>query len=931
MATPVIKINNVDVTADVIFSDARFTSSANGAAGTCAFRLRDLSHVYHTITNGARITLDVDGIRTWTGYVTMLQRGYFFEARDCKCPGTVPIYYRVIGSDINILFERRFFRDKTNPENLDLTVFAEGTSDQTVLLTYLDDHLDLEGDDLDISTLIEAVGTPSMDEEISLGAGLSWRAGMSSLAWNTGAIFYIDPDRKVVWTDVDTPNAPYDISDRPGAGEIGCRDLEIELDGTRLINDALVWGTGVGSSSAVFSRAQDTASITDHGRWQVGKIAGRAWKQATVDAIADVYVNGSPQSQRGGKIDRPDVRCTIFTPGFRVAQKVNVRSEVHGFEQVIPIRVIEISFPTPDAVQYNLMLSHELDEPIDLVDPRPPTTVPPRICTMQYCASSIDESAVVDPDTLIGTGGTASLGVIAFNGNYGVQWGYHDWFVYIDAGENRWQFTYDPTYRDASPSHDHRILVDYADLYDYGSGDGSLIGEGPRGIQYESQYGIQVMPYENNFQFTTGIRASQYYAVVTLNISVSISYSTRPKDGQMDLFPFWYWVWYPDPNPVVVTWGIYQASEYEDGSKFGPMVPTRLETSEGTIIDNTGTYTIGEKFRESLTTGSYTRRVAVGIVNARPATGTVPLTAYYRTWSKLEELKFSGASGDASLDISLGPWEFYPVPSAAIVVPTEPIDETAGSCTPICINDGPNCEIATRIGMWTWKTTGRYVPNSTQVSADGVQQRRGVDYTESNNDLGYITFDSTAFGGEPPENVYVCYLASSFTAAEYAFTASTGVLQPPITSGGLSGTTAISGTFGPQSAYWPSAIWHGVYYPHFHNGVDWAVGIGTPVYAAARGRVAHETQAAGGNMIHIYHDAPDTPIPMRTTYAHLSSRVAASGSTVTKGQLIGFSGDSGNVSGAHLHWGLVIYGSPENPLAWTTSTTPVLPTSPEIL
>src|SRR6185436_966168 len=95
----------------------------------------------------------------------------------------------------------------------------------------------------------------------------------------------------------------------------------------------------------------------------------------------------------------------------------------------------------------------------------------------------------------------------------------------------------------------------------------------------------------------------------------------------------------------------------------------------------------------------------------------------------------------------------------------------------------------------------------------------------------------------------------------------------------------ITGSFGAQTSSWPPAYWHGVYYEHFHNGVDFGVPVGTPVYASAAGFVRHETQFAGGTMIHIYHENG-----LRSVYAHLSQRLVADGTTVTQGQIIAYSG-----------------------------------------
>lgn len=88
-----------------------------------------------------------------------------------------------------------------------------------------------------------------------------------------------------------------------------------------------------------------------------------------------------------------------------------------------------------------------------------------------------------------------------------------------------------------------------------------------------------------------------------------------------------------------------------------------------------------------------------------------------------------------------------------------------------------------------------------------------------------------------------------------------------------------------------------------HEGIDLGRPTGTPVYAAADGVVlVSQRQGNGkgyGEYIVIRHqNAYDT------LYAHLSKRVATSGSTVKAGQLIGYVGSTGDSTGPHLHFGL---------------------------
>jgi len=154
--------------------------------------------------------------------------------------------------------------------------------------------------------------------------------------------------------------------------------------------------------------------------------------------------------------------------------------------------------------------------------------------------------------------------------------------------------------------------------------------------------------------------------------------------------------------------------------------------------------------------------------------------------------------------------------------------------------------------------------------------------------------------------VYICFDGAGYVSTQN-FPA--GVLFILPTSG------RITGTFGAQTATWPPAVWHGQYYAHFHNGVDFGVIVGTPVYAAARGVAVYVDGDAGGTEISIYHTNG-----MRTVYAHLSSRIVADGAVVAQGDLIALSGDTGVVTGPHLHWGMVYAGSPENPLPFTRYT-----------
>lgn len=88
---------------------------------------------------------------------------------------------------------------------------------------------------------------------------------------------------------------------------------------------------------------------------------------------------------------------------------------------------------------------------------------------------------------------------------------------------------------------------------------------------------------------------------------------------------------------------------------------------------------------------------------------------------------------------------------------------------------------------------------------------------------------------------------------------------------------------------------------HGHNGIDIGAAPGTPVFAAASGRVIVAKlggyNGGYGNMIIISHDKG-----VQTVYAHLRDIYITQGATVTQGQVIGEVGNTGRSTGPHLHF-----------------------------
>lgn len=89
----------------------------------------------------------------------------------------------------------------------------------------------------------------------------------------------------------------------------------------------------------------------------------------------------------------------------------------------------------------------------------------------------------------------------------------------------------------------------------------------------------------------------------------------------------------------------------------------------------------------------------------------------------------------------------------------------------------------------------------------------------------------------------------------------------------------------------------------FHKGIDFAVPVGTPVLACTSGVVTDcNWGPAFGHHVVVDNDSfADGSAGLWIGYMHLSKIKVKAGQKVKKGQIIGYSGESGHVTGPHLH------------------------------
>jgi murein DD-endopeptidase MepM/ murein hydrolase activator NlpD len=95
----------------------------------------------------------------------------------------------------------------------------------------------------------------------------------------------------------------------------------------------------------------------------------------------------------------------------------------------------------------------------------------------------------------------------------------------------------------------------------------------------------------------------------------------------------------------------------------------------------------------------------------------------------------------------------------------------------------------------------------------------------------------------------------------------------------------------------------------FHAGIDISAPNGTPVRATADGEVSGASMGAGYGREVVLNHGHD----VMTVYGHLSALAVLPGQRVTRGQVIGYVGQTGRSTGPHLHYEVRVHNVPVNP------------------
>ncbi len=123
---------------------------------------------------------------------------------------------------------------------------------------------------------------------------------------------------------------------------------------------------------------------------------------------------------------------------------------------------------------------------------------------------------------------------------------------------------------------------------------------------------------------------------------------------------------------------------------------------------------------------------------------------------------------------------------------------------------------------------------------------------------------------------------------------------------------AFPSVFGTRRSY------NGSDFTYYHTGLDLYGSTTTPVLAPAAGRVAFASfLTVRGNTTYIDHG-----LGVFSGFLHQSQILVQPGDRVESGQIVGYVGGTGRVTGPHLHWEVWVGGVPVEPTLWTRSAFP---------
>lgn len=391
-----IKLNGVDVTNKCLYRETTFNSQANPIQGTFKLTLKDADQTLSPVA-GQKVTLHIDGVPLFGGYVMKIGRGVFFPAVDTT-GGTAEVVRKWVleGPDYNVLFDKRIIYDPSNPY-VALSVPSGKRTISAAFKYLMDNYVDTPAG-LNWSTYVDLITTPYGSEASGadyVGVGKTLRDQMEDFMDHGAVMYYIDADFNVHLHEYESLSVGWLLTDKPtAANTVGFREGEYHQDFGQMVTDALVWGgssikesDGGPGGDIVYSRYPDppantrvvagkTLSATreqqaidrqaQYGRWQRGEErAGQSnyLTQDSVDIRAFNIINGPPGSvptygvESGLSKPMHTLTCAWFAhdvpnsehvrPGYLMDFILYTQPWPNGNPRplTLPLRSMRVSFP----------------------------------------------------------------------------------------------------------------------------------------------------------------------------------------------------------------------------------------------------------------------------------------------------------------------------------------------------------------------------------------------------------------------------------------------------------------------------------------------------------------------------------------------------------------------------------------------------------
>lgn len=375
-----------DITSYVLFRDCYFESQLAAVPGAFSITVRDMAQTQSFVTGGT-ITLSVDGVLLYGGYIRTVTRQFAVPVDKTTTPSAVVSrQWLLTGVDYNILLDKRVAH-KTPLSDTSQIGITPNDYDGNLIRNNLATYFDLPSG-FDATTKVANVNSFTA---ATLGAStMFWQQGetlrsfldqfvVSSTRTDNGAafyatVYYIDAAMRLNYLAIQNQSAPFGFSDKPdGSTFIGFRDGSQSEDGSSIANDVFVWGGSpfTANGTVVVGHATNTTSVTAHNRWQLADVhpGDDLYKsQNQVNARANALISGlttgtSPVTGAQGLVN-PDELYTLtwfghdvplsggspqhLTPGMVVPLNFWTFSTDGGstpYSISVPLRQIKVSFP----------------------------------------------------------------------------------------------------------------------------------------------------------------------------------------------------------------------------------------------------------------------------------------------------------------------------------------------------------------------------------------------------------------------------------------------------------------------------------------------------------------------------------------------------------------------------------------------------------